>query len=331
MLKGSKEATRTIDRAEINTTYKAFISYSHAADGKLAPSLQAALQTFAKPWYRVRTFSIFRSDTNLSVTPALWPAIEKALGDSEFFILLASPEAAASKWVRQEISFWLTNRSTDKLLIVQTGGEIHWSDSLADFDWSTTTALPTTLSIVFKSEPFFLDLSWAKSPDEHLSLRHSDFRKGVLKLAATLSNQDMAELDSEEVRQHRKNIRAAWMAGTGLIVLTIIAIIAALLFLQQKREALRQRNTAFARQLAAESTAQLNQNIDLALLLSIEGIQIQNTVETQGALLRALQYSPLLSNILYGHNNIIRSIAIHPKKKSWLQPMRMETCSFGIS
>ena len=32
----------------------AFISYSHAADGKLAPALQSALQRFAKSWYRRR-------------------------------------------------------------------------------------------------------------------------------------------------------------------------------------------------------------------------------------------------------------------------------------
>ena len=34
--------------------YKAFISYSHAADDKLAPALQSALQRFTEPWYRIR-------------------------------------------------------------------------------------------------------------------------------------------------------------------------------------------------------------------------------------------------------------------------------------
>ena len=34
--------------------YDAFISYSHAADGRLAPALQRALHRFAKPWYQVR-------------------------------------------------------------------------------------------------------------------------------------------------------------------------------------------------------------------------------------------------------------------------------------
>jgi hypothetical protein len=40
--------------------YKAFISYSHAADGKLAPDLEKALERFAKPWNRTRAFDVER-------------------------------------------------------------------------------------------------------------------------------------------------------------------------------------------------------------------------------------------------------------------------------
>ena len=76
--------------------YKAFISYSHAVDGKLAPSLQSALHRFAKPWYRLRALHVFRDRTSLSVNPALWPAIEKAMDDSDYFLLLSSPEASSA-------------------------------------------------------------------------------------------------------------------------------------------------------------------------------------------------------------------------------------------
>ena len=77
-----------------NPGYKAFMSYSHAADGRLAPALQSALHRFVKPWYRLRTIRVFRDKTSLSANPALWPSIEMALNDSEYFLLLASPEAA---------------------------------------------------------------------------------------------------------------------------------------------------------------------------------------------------------------------------------------------
>src|ERR1051326_6779259 len=98
--------------------YKAFISYSHAADGKLAPALQTGLERFAKPWYRLRALRIFRDKTGLAVTPELWGAIQKAMAASEYFILLASPSAAQSRWVCQEIEYWLQHRSIEQLLIV---------------------------------------------------------------------------------------------------------------------------------------------------------------------------------------------------------------------
>jgi hypothetical protein len=76
--------------------YKAFISYSHSADDKLAPALQSALHRFAKPFYRLRAIRVFRDKTSLHLTPELWPLIQKALADSEYFLLLCSPDAAKS-------------------------------------------------------------------------------------------------------------------------------------------------------------------------------------------------------------------------------------------
>ena len=52
--------------------YKAFISYSHAADGKLAPALQHGLQNFACPWNQLRAIRVFRDKTGLTTTPGLW-------------------------------------------------------------------------------------------------------------------------------------------------------------------------------------------------------------------------------------------------------------------
>src|SRR5687767_3434283 len=86
--------------------YRAFISYSHAKDIKVAAALQAALQTFAKPWYRLRTMRVFRDQTSLSASPELWPAIETALDQAEWFILIASPQSAQSSWVQKEVQWW---------------------------------------------------------------------------------------------------------------------------------------------------------------------------------------------------------------------------------
>src|SRR3984957_1137705 len=111
------------------TTYDAFISYSHLKDKPIATALQSVIQKLGKPWYRRRALWVFRDDTSLSATPHLWPMIEKALGQSGHFLLLASPEAAASKWVNKEVTYWLEHNLIDTLLIGLTDGEARWDDA----------------------------------------------------------------------------------------------------------------------------------------------------------------------------------------------------------
>jgi hypothetical protein len=71
------------------------------------------VQKLGKPWYRLRALHVYRDDTSLAATPHMWPSIEEALSQSRYFILLASPEAAASKWVRREVAYWLEHKSVE--------------------------------------------------------------------------------------------------------------------------------------------------------------------------------------------------------------------------
>ena len=96
--------------AEQGVTYDGFISYSHAADGLLAPRLQSALQRFAKPWWKRRAVRIFRDESSLAANPQLWSSITEALDASNWFILLLSPDAAKSEWVNREIAYWRGGR-----------------------------------------------------------------------------------------------------------------------------------------------------------------------------------------------------------------------------
>src|SRR3954451_9050699 len=138
--------------------YAAFLSYSHAADGKLAPALQSGLHGFARPWFRLRALRVFRDEASLSANPGLWSSIVQALGSTQFFILLASPEAARSPWVGREVAYWLQHKSLSTLLIVLTEGELAWDDAVGDFDWRRTTAFPSSLRGVFTDEPRYVDL-----------------------------------------------------------------------------------------------------------------------------------------------------------------------------
>ena len=189
-------------------SFAAFISYSHAADNKLAPALQRGLHQIARPWYRLRTMRVFRDQTNLGANPGLWNAIESSLRESDFFVFMASPAAAQSPWVQKEVDWWLTKRSAETFLIVLTDGHIAWDRRSQDFDWDSTTALPRRLSGAFSEEPLYVDLSWAKTT-EQMSSRHSDFRAAILDLAATILKRPKDALDSEDIRQHRKAWRLA--------------------------------------------------------------------------------------------------------------------------
>ena len=80
-------AAQAILQSSAMADYDAFISYSHAADGRLAPALQRGLQRLAKRWNSRRALHVFRDETGLSTNPHLWSAIETALDESDWFVL----------------------------------------------------------------------------------------------------------------------------------------------------------------------------------------------------------------------------------------------------
>jgi WD40 repeat protein len=207
--------------------FNGFISYSHAADGRLAPAIQRGLHRLAKPWHRRRALWIFRDQTGLAVTPALWSSIQKALDSSDFFVLLASPEAARSHWVNREVEHWVATKSADRILPVVTDGEWRWDPALGDFT-ADSSAVPAALRGVFSEEPLFLDLRWARD-DQQLSLRHSRFRDAIAQLAAPMHGVSKDELEGEDVRQHRRAGRLRLAAVAALVGLAFVATLTGVL------------------------------------------------------------------------------------------------------
>ncbi|HEY7564221.1 MAG TPA: toll/interleukin-1 receptor domain-containing protein, partial [Acidimicrobiia bacterium] len=129
----------TVQQAETGShtgqvRFDGFISYSHTADELLAPRLQAALQTFAKPWWKRRALRVFRDESSLSANPHLWSSISAALDASDWFILLTSPEAASSIWVDREVAYWREHKDPEKILPVLTDGTLAWDETRARLD-----------------------------------------------------------------------------------------------------------------------------------------------------------------------------------------------------
>jgi len=63
--------------------FDAFISYSHAADGKLAAALQHGLHRFAKPLFRRRAIRVFRDESTLAMTPRQGPCAQRSLSGAK--------------------------------------------------------------------------------------------------------------------------------------------------------------------------------------------------------------------------------------------------------
>ena len=223
--------------SSVEMVYKAFISYSHTTDQRLAPAIQRGLSTFAKPWYRLRTMRIFRDQTNLTATAGLWSSIETALQRSEYFVFLALPGAAKSQWVSREISWWLENRASKKFLIVLTDGSLLWHESSGDFDWECTNSIPRSLSRAFSEEPLYIDVRWARSV-EQLSIRHIKFRAAIIDIAATLLSRPRDDLDGAEVNEYRRNLKFAWSAAGALTLLLAISLAATYIAREQQKLAL---------------------------------------------------------------------------------------------
>ena len=262
--------------SKLDYTYAAFISYSHRADAGLSRSLQSALGRFARPWYRRRALRLFRDDTDLSVSPGLWPSIEQGLAASAHFILLASPAAAASRWVGQELAYWLTHRSARTLLIVLTEGDIVWDDAAGDFDWGKTTALPRSLSKAFSEQPLFLDLRWTRAVSD-LGLKNAAFRDATAGISAVLHGRSKDSMIGEDLREHRRTMRIAASVVIGLAALVGLAVF-------QRGSIQREEKIALARKLATQAQLVRDQRptlLPISLLLALESMRIAPSPEAE--------------------------------------------------
>jgi WD40 repeat protein len=250
--------------------YDAFISYSHAADDALAPAVQRGLQTLARRWNRRRALEVFRDQTGLSVSPGLWSSIKAGLDESEFFVLLASPEAAASTWVNQEIEHWAASHSVERMLPVLTDGEWVWSTNRGDFDWDASTAVPAALRGLFREEPRHLDLRWARAETE-LDLRHSRFREAVAQLAAPMHGMSPQDLESSDVARYRHLVRLRRTVVAVLCVLLLLVSGAGLLAVRNAREARQQKDAARHQQALAEKQATRALSLQLLAQAKVAG------------------------------------------------------------
>ncbi|MCZ6893731.1 MAG: TIR domain-containing protein, partial [Gammaproteobacteria bacterium] len=272
---------------EESRRYDAFLSYSHSDDTALAADLVATLETIAKPWYRRRALRVFRDKSSLAATAALWSSLRRSLDQSEFLVLLATPAAAKSEGVQREICHWLKTRSSDTILIALAEGTIEWDESVGDFDWERTAALPWELKGSFAEEPLHADLR-AFRLQSAARRKNPEFLNAVGDLAAPIRKISKDELLGEQLRQHRRTMRIAWSAAGIFAALTVAVTIASVIAVQQRNEAILQSELSRSRELAAASRALIDQDRRRSIQLALDSLDTADTAEAYEGLLRGM-------------------------------------------
>ncbi len=296
----------------------AFISYSHAADARLAPALEHGLERLARPWNRLRAVSVFRDQTDLSLTPHLWSTIRSALDEARWFVLLACPESAASQYVNREVAHFVGRAGTERVLVVLTGGELAWDRSAGDFA-TASTAVPPALRGRFADEPLWLDLRWARDVDD-LSLRLSRFRAAVSQVAAPIRGLAPDELEGEDVRLHRRARRLAQGAVAALAALAVVAASAAVVAVSNARRADAEARQAVGRQVGLAALDVPAADLDRAFLMALAAADLDpdgparfepaRVLVGRNARLEALLHLPSPSAPVTGAVSSVRAVAL---------------------
>lgn len=111
--------------------YKAFISYRHIPfDSAVAERVMRLIETFTPPRSMLRNgkfekWRCFRDEEELPLSKNLGDDIHEALRDSEFLIIICSPEYNESQWCLEELRYFkeIHEGSTNNIAVISVSGE----------------------------------------------------------------------------------------------------------------------------------------------------------------------------------------------------------------
>ena len=238
------------------------------------------------------------------------------MDESEWFVLLASEEAAWSEWVDKEITHWLATKSVDRILPVVTDGAWAWDDTTGDFTVGST-AVPTALRGALAAEPRHLDLRWARDETD-LDLRNSRFRSAVADLAAPMHGIVKDELEGEDIHQHRRARRLARGAVTVVVLMLIVSLIFGVYAVDQRSKANDNAaravaNVSTARQqlLISQSQSTLPTDRQLAALLAVQADRQAPSADTRDAMLNVVMAEPRIQQTFGGSTYVLAPLLDH--------------------
>ncbi|GLZ51667.1 toll/interleukin-1 receptor domain-containing protein [Actinomycetospora sp. NBRC 106378] len=269
--------------------YAAFISYSHL-DAEVAALVHRQMEGFAKPWYRARAMRVFRDTTNLGADADLPAKLEDALQASRWLIVFVSPAAASSRWVDQEVSWWIAHRSADRLLLVVIEGVMQWdpeTDSIAP----ATDVLPPSLREALETEPLWVDLRWMHNVGMG-GRRDPRLRNAVAALSAPIRGVEKDALTGEHIRWQRRTRATALVGTTTMALLLVVALILVVAVSHARSRETDEARLAASRSLAASAVSNLSSNLQASDMLAAAAYQLDATVESTSALFQAVTGNP---------------------------------------
>ena len=222
--------------------YRAFISYSHS-DRKVADWLHRALEGYRIPGRLVgsetplgpvpaRLIPIFRDRDELSASGSLSAGLTAALGDSLFLVVICSPAAAQSRWVNEEVRLFKHLHGAGRVLALIADGDPADAGGRGCFPPALAFELDAGGAVTDRAaEPVAADIRPGKDGR----------RLALLKLAAGLTGLPLDALVQREAQRRQR--RAALVSGLSLALAGVMAVLA-VLALQGRREAERQRAEA---------------------------------------------------------------------------------------
>ncbi|MDB6085837.1 MAG: hypothetical protein JWN43_3718, partial [Gammaproteobacteria bacterium] len=264
--------------------YVAFISFRHVdPDQRWAKWLHGRLEGYRLPKALLkgraanRAGRVFRDAEELAACADLPHELKAALAESEYLIVICSPETAGSRWVNQEIREFAALGRPHNILALLVRGE-------------PTDAFP----------PVFTELGIEPlAADVRIDNRRTR-KDAELRLLASLIG---CKFDDLRQREHERRLRQA-MLLTGLMAFAaatfcVVAVIALI-----------QRNTAHSRELAVNSGYFLSDDAELSVLLATEALRVRRTDEAEDSLREGLSRD-LLRRVLPGRMGGLTRVAFN--------------------
>ena len=110
--------------------YTAFISYRHASpDQDIATKLHTLIENYhipdsiRKKMGKKKMGRVFRDQEELPLSQDLGTDIRKALDNSEWLIVIASPRYLQSQWCMAELDYFISIGKRDRILTLLVEGE----------------------------------------------------------------------------------------------------------------------------------------------------------------------------------------------------------------